>query len=59
MCIGSCFKGCIIIEEQGSNFMFELLSERLKNKNGEPEVYIYDDFSGEFRNQVFLLFQMY
>lgn len=35
--------------------MFELLSERLKNKNGEPEVYIYDDFSGEFRNQVFYI----
>lgn len=33
--------------------MFELLSERLKNMNGEPEIYIYDDFSGEFRNQVF------
>ena len=35
--------------------MFELLSERLKNKNGEPDVYIYDDFSGEFRNQVFYI----
>lgn len=39
----------------GEKIMFELLSNRLKNKNGEPEVYIYDDFVKEFRNQVFYI----
>lgn len=35
--------------------MFELLSQRLKNKNGEPEVYIYENLPKEFRNQVFYI----
>lgn len=35
--------------------MFELLSQRLKNKKGEPEVYLYDEFPKEFRNQVFYI----
>lgn len=35
--------------------MFKLLSERLKNKDGEPEVYVYDEFSEAFRNQVFYI----
>lgn len=33
--------------------MYELFSERLKNLNGEPEVYIYEDLPVAFKNQVF------
>ena len=33
--------------------MFQLYSKRIKNGNGEPEVYIYDSFPQEFRNQAF------
>lgn len=35
--------------------MYKLLSERIKNKEGEPEVYIYDEFPEAFRNQVFYI----
>lgn len=35
--------------------MFNLLSERIKNASGEPEVYIYDNFPKEFRNQVYYI----
>ncbi|MHB1483034.1 MAG: STM4504/CBY_0614 family protein [Saccharofermentanales bacterium] len=33
--------------------MYKLFSERIKDKNGEPEVYIYNNFSKEFRNQFY------
>lgn len=35
--------------------MYKLYSERIKNKDGEPEVYIYDEFPEAFRNQVFYI----
>lgn len=34
--------------------MYELYSKRIKNKDGEPEVYIYDEFPELFRNQFFI-----
>lgn len=37
--------------------MYKLYSERLKNQDGEPEVYIYDEFSEAFRNQVFYIME--
>lgn len=37
--------------------MFELLSKRIKNAKGEPEVYIYDSFPSTFRNQVFYIIE--
>lgn len=35
--------------------MYKLYSERIRNKDGEPEVYIYDEFPEGFRNQVFYI----
>lgn len=35
--------------------MYKLYSERIRNRDGEPEVYIYDEFSEAFRNQVFYI----
>ncbi len=35
--------------------MFDLLSNRIRNVNGEPEVYIYDDLPKEFRTQVYYI----
>lgn len=35
--------------------MYKLLSERIKNKDGEPEIYIYDEFPETFRNQIFYI----
>lgn len=35
--------------------MFDLYSQRIKNKQGEPEVYEYEVFSQQFRNQVFYI----
>lgn len=35
--------------------MYKLFSERIKNKDEEPEVYIYDKFPKAFRNQVFYI----
>ncbi len=35
--------------------MYKLYSERIKNRDGEPEVYIYDEFPEAFRNQVFFI----
>lgn len=35
--------------------MYKLYSERIKNRDGEPEVYIYDEFPEAFRNQVFYI----
>ena len=37
--------------------MYKLYSERIKNKDGEPEVYIYDEFPMAFRNQVFYIME--
>lgn len=37
--------------------MYKLFSERIKNKDGEPEVYIYDEFPEAFRNQVFYIME--
>lgn len=37
--------------------MYKLYSERIKNKDGEPEVYIYDEFPEAFRNQVFYIME--
>lgn len=33
--------------------MYELYSRRIKNREGEPEVYEYDSFCQSFRNQMF------
>lgn len=33
--------------------MYELYSRRIKNANGEPEVFVYDTFPQAFRNQAF------
>ena len=33
--------------------MYELLSKRIKNADGEPEVFTYNSFPQAFRNQVF------
>lgn len=35
--------------------MYKLFSERIRNRDGEPEVYIYDEFPEAFRNQVFYI----
>lgn len=35
--------------------MYKLYSERIRNKDGEPEVYVYDDFPEAFRNQIFYI----
>lgn len=35
--------------------MYKLYSERIRNKDGEPEVYSYDEFPEAFRNQVFYI----
>ena len=35
--------------------MFNLLSNRIKNASGEPEVYTYDDLPKAFRNQVYFI----
>lgn len=37
--------------------MYKLFSERIKNKDEEPEVYIYDEFPMSFRNQVFYIME--
>ncbi len=37
--------------------MYKLFSERIRNKDGEPEVFIYDDFPEPFRNQVFYIME--
>lgn len=37
--------------------IYELLSQRIKNKNGELEIYIYDDFSKKFRTQCFYIIE--
>lgn len=37
--------------------MYKLYSERIKNKDGEPEVYNYDKFPEAFRNQVFYIME--
>lgn len=37
--------------------MYELLSNRIKNEKGEPEVFVYDDFNQSFRNQVFYILE--
>lgn len=37
--------------------MYKLYSERIRNKAGEPEVYIYDAFPEAFRNQVFYIME--
>ena len=43
-----------IIEEK-VNWMFELFSRRHAEKNGKPEVFIYDSFPKEFRNQFYAI----
>ena len=35
--------------------MYKLFLERIRNRDGEPEVYIYDEFPEAFRNQVFYI----
>ena len=37
--------------------VFDLLSQRIRNSNGEPEVYIYDELPEGFRNQVYYIMQ--
>lgn len=37
--------------------MFDLLSKRIKNASGEPEVYVYDNLPKEFRNQVYYIME--
>lgn len=33
--------------------MYELYSQRIRNANGEPEIFVYDSFPQTFRNQMF------
>ena len=35
--------------------MYKLYSERIRDKDGDPEVYIYEYFPNAFRNQVFYI----
>lgn len=35
--------------------MYKLYSERIRNQDGEPEVYVYNKFPEAFRNQVFYI----
>ena len=35
--------------------MYKLYSERMRNRSGEPEVYVYEHFPNAFRNQVFYI----
>ena len=37
--------------------MYELLSKRIKNADGDPEVFIYNSFPLAFRNQVFYILE--
>lgn len=37
--------------------MYELLSKRIKNAAGEPEVFLYNNFPQAFRNQVFYILE--
>lgn len=37
--------------------MYELLSKRIKNADGEPEVFTYNSFPQAFRNQVFYILE--
>lgn len=37
--------------------MYELLSKRIKNADGEPEVFLYNSFPQTFRNQVFYILE--
>lgn len=37
--------------------MYELLSKRIKNVAGEPEVFLYNDFPQSFRNQVYYILE--
>ena len=37
--------------------MYKLYSERVRNRDGEPEVYIYDEFPEAFRNQTFYIME--
>ena len=37
--------------------MYELLSKRIKNASGEPEVFLYNSFPQPFRNQVFYILE--
>ena len=37
--------------------MYELLSKRIKNAAGEPEVFTYNSFPQAFRNQVFYILE--
>lgn len=37
--------------------MYELLSKRIKNALGEPEVFLYNSFPQPFRNQVFYILE--
>ena len=37
--------------------MYELLSKRIKNADGEPEVFTYNSFPHAFRNQVFYILE--
>lgn len=40
---------------KGDVDLYKLFSERIKNKDAEPEVYVYDEFPEAFRNQVFYI----
>ena len=37
--------------------MYKLYSERIRDMDGEPEVYIYDIFPRDFRIQVFYIME--
>ena len=37
--------------------LYKLYSERIRNRDGEPEVYVYDEFPETFRNQVFYIME--
>ena len=37
--------------------MYELFSKKIKNADGEPEVFTYNSFTQAFRNQVFYILE--
>lgn len=41
----------------GDEMVYKLYSRRMKERSGEPEVYVYDDFPTAFRNQFFRIYE--
>lgn len=41
----------------GDEMVYKLYSRRMKERSGEPEVYVYDEFPAAFRNQFFRIYE--